>query len=135
MQADPSLGSCPPGAEANWQEIQPFFASYCHRCHHSAIQGPQRGGAPIQSNFDTAELVDQALTRIYWRSAHDRHSMPPSPPSPNAAEREKLGQYLSCRFEALQRDAQDPQRPKAQETRPHSIQDGSRETNVEANTP
>lgn len=101
IQADPSLAPCPEKEAPTWAQVQPIFASYCHRCHHSAVQGPQRGGAPRHSNFDDAAAVDRALVRIYWRSAHDRHSMPPSPPSPTAAQRKLLGDYLSCRHEAL----------------------------------
>ena len=87
LQANPGLDPCPTGAAPQWQDVQPFFENYCHRCHHSGIAGDQRGGAPILSNFDNAKMVDDAVTRIYWRSAHGRHSMPPAPPSPTAAER------------------------------------------------
>ncbi|HBU49095.1 MAG TPA: hypothetical protein DEB46_12375 [Myxococcales bacterium] len=118
LQANPGLDPCPTGATPQWQDVQPFFENYCHRCHHSGIAGDQRGGAPILSNFDNAKMVDDAVTRIYWRSAHGRHSMPPAPPSPTAAERKLLGDYLSCRFEALQNGEPNPPRQPKQGTLP-----------------
>jgi hypothetical protein len=83
---------------------QDFFASYCTRCHDSALEGSARNGAPPERNFDTLEAVRMNdptdLDRVAAAGPERTNTfMPPSEPRPSESERMTLGTWLACGME------------------------------------
>lgn len=96
-----SGATCPTGSTLTYENFgAPFMQSYCSSCHSTTSTGPQRGGAPLNHNYDTRAGI------LQWRADIDTHAaagptavntlMPPSLPKPSQADREKLGQWLAC---------------------------------------
>lgn len=87
---------CPPiGTLLTYQNFGAgFINSYCQSCHGS--QSPDRAGAPADFSFDTVAQIRQHRARIYVRAAGNNTSMPPGTVAPTPAERDQLGEWLSC---------------------------------------
>lgn len=87
---------CPPGGtKLTYADFgAPFMATWCQSCHGS--QSLDRRGAPGEFIFDTQAQVQHHRERIFVRSAAGNDSMPPGPDDPGAAERGRLGEWLSC---------------------------------------
>lgn len=88
---DPSDHPCPPGGTTlTYQDFGArFFAEYCVHCH---------GGPNSYSSraFVTVESIRSQRDSIYRNAARGNDAMPPGPDEIPAAERERLGEWLSC---------------------------------------
>lgn len=75
---------------------QPFFATYCLRCHSSAlVTFEARNGAPIGFDWDDESIVREQLPAI--RSAVGvTNFMPFNAPFPSCAERERLVRWIDA---------------------------------------
>jgi hypothetical protein len=74
---------------------QPFFASYCTRCHSSTLTGAARNGAPDGYNWDDEAAVRAHLDMI--RTAVGvGNFMPPSPPTPMCDERRRIVRWIDA---------------------------------------
>jgi len=97
----PSGATCPDAAPTYDGFAKDFFASYCVRCHSSALTGASRHGAPRAVNFDTEEGVQSVSAELLDQMAaagplQQNTSMPADGPQPSRAERESLGAWLAC---------------------------------------
>jgi hypothetical protein len=94
--------TCPPGSTLTWDSFaQGFFASYCTRCHGSAVVGIDRNGAPVGYDWDDPAIVRMHLPIIETAAAAGPDAinvfMPAlTPPEPTDAERDQLGEWLAC---------------------------------------
>ncbi|MCK6527942.1 hypothetical protein L6R50_10420 [Myxococcota bacterium] len=96
--------SCPPGGTAlTWEGFaQPFYESYCTRCHASDLDGWYRQGAPGYWNYDDFEeatVVDTADgdLGVVWRVVAEEARMPPNSwVRPSRGEIADLGEWLAC---------------------------------------
>jgi hypothetical protein len=99
---EPTGNTCPPGGTSLTAQNfgQPFFQSYCARCHSSTLSGPQRNGAPAGLDWDSLEAVRTHAEEINEEAGvtggNVNTSMPPSDPRPSAEDRRKLAEWLSC---------------------------------------
>ncbi len=99
---EPTGNTCPPGGTTLTAQnfAQPFFQSYCTRCHSSTLSGPQRNGAPPDANFDTLEGIRAELEEINELAGADSAGvntvMPPSDPKPTDDERRQLNEWIIC---------------------------------------
>lgn len=96
-----TLSVCPESDPPSYESFgRSFMASYCTRCHSSAVSGAARFGAPDDHNFDSLEGVLDATEHIDELAAAGpagiNESMPESGPSPSEAERRRLGEWLAC---------------------------------------
>lgn len=75
---------------------QPFLASYCIRCHDSALTTfEMRGGAPAGYDWDQEDIVRTHLTEI--RSAVGvTNFMPFNAPFPSCEERARLVRWIDA---------------------------------------
>jgi uncharacterized membrane protein len=94
--------ACPTGSTVTYQDdIAPFMASYCTRCHATSVPVSARNGAPTDHNFETeagvlaeADHVDQEAGAS---ATVTNTEMPPKGyPAPSVAERQKLSEWLAC---------------------------------------
>lgn len=94
--------TCPPsGTTLTYQSFgQPFFDSYCLRCHSSALTGAARNGAPVDVNFNTVEEIRTHAEEIHEHAGASgdevNDEMPPSGDSPSVEERRQLSEWLFC---------------------------------------
>ena len=87
---------CEPDDSATWESFgQGFLLDHCTGCHSGNLAESERAGAPLGVDFETRELAQQWLERIYARAADDNVTMPPVDSVP-AHERELLGDWLAC---------------------------------------
>ena len=74
---------------------QPFFASYCTRCHSSTLTGAARNGAPDGYNWD-----DQAAVRAHLDAIRTAvgvgNFMPPSAPLPPCDDRRRIVRWIDA---------------------------------------
>ena len=79
---------------------QPFFTTYCQRCHASTVTDLARMGAPVNTTFDTVEDIRFHSHHIDELAAAGpagtNTEMPPDGAMPTAAERLQLGEWLAC---------------------------------------
>ncbi len=72
-----------------------FFASYCTRCHSSALTGAARNGAPDGYDWD-----DQATVRAHLAMIRDSvgvsNFMPLSAPNPSCDERRRIVRWIDA---------------------------------------
>ncbi|MEM7157702.1 MAG: hypothetical protein AAF799_32980 [Myxococcota bacterium] len=88
LECDDELG-------ITWESFgQGFILSQCAGCHSSYIPEDMRAGAPVGIDFETHELTQQWLLRIYARAA-DEDTMPPIDGVPSD-ERVMLAEWLAC---------------------------------------
>ena len=70
-----------------------FFATYCTRCHATALTGAARNGAPDGYNWDDQATVNAHLAEI--RDAVGvSNFMPLNPPNPTCAERQRIVRWI-----------------------------------------
>ena len=72
-----------------------YLRSWCTGCHHSALDGDDREGAPDGVDFDTKDRTLELAERIVARATGDAPSMPPVGGS-TPAEQERLKRWLAC---------------------------------------
>jgi len=72
-----------------------YLRSWCTGCHHSALEGDDREGAPEAVNLDTHEGALEWLDRVETRATGDEPTMPPVGGA-DAHERERFAQWLQC---------------------------------------
>jgi mono/diheme cytochrome c family protein len=77
------------------ENIKPFFADYCVRCHSVNAVSGERNGAPDSANYDTPENVLTQGEGIRARLL-DGGGMPPTPPEPNHIERDDIIAWIDC---------------------------------------
>jgi uncharacterized membrane protein len=99
--SSPSGAACPNGSTATWDNFgKDFTLAYCQRCHATNVTGAARKGATPDVNFDTVEGVraHAAAMDEYAGAGPNgvKTFMPPDDPKPDAAERQKLSQWLAC---------------------------------------
>jgi hypothetical protein len=74
---------------------QPFFGSYCTRCHSSTLTGAARNGAPDGYNWDDEASVRAHLDMI--RTAVGvGNFMPPSDPRPACDARRRVVRWIDA---------------------------------------
>jgi uncharacterized membrane protein len=98
-----SGAECPEGSTLTYESFaQPFFASYCTRCHSTGNVDAARRGAPVGYDWDDRESIRAHAVQIDAAAAAGPRAssdvMPPGDPRPTAAERARLGQWLACEF-------------------------------------
>jgi uncharacterized membrane protein len=98
---EPTGATCPTDSTLSYQTFgQTFMASYCTRCHSSAVMGADRQDAPIGVNYDTVDGVRAHAELIDLHAAAGPNAvntaMPPSDPRPSEAQRRQLGEWLAC---------------------------------------
>ena len=88
----------PPVTYADFGE--PFFATYCTRCHARSVVGADRNGAPADHNYESAADIRLWAHEIDQVAASGpsatNTAMPFTGLQPSLAERELLGQLLAC---------------------------------------
>lgn len=100
-ETTPSGAECPEESTLTWDTFgKQFMASYCTRCHSSALSGAQRQGAPNDHNFDSPEGVRDELEHVDGQAAAGpdvmNTGMPLGDPTPTEDERRQLGEWLAC---------------------------------------
>lgn len=99
---DSGTGSvCPTTSPPTYDTFgKTFFDTYCTSCHSSVRVGAQRGGAPTGRDYDTLAGIRKDLSDIDGEAAAGPEgtniSMPIGLPTPSAADRMTLGQFLAC---------------------------------------
>ena len=87
---------CDESLGITWESFgQGFILSQCAGCHSSNVPEDMRAGAPAGVDFETHELTQQWLERIYARSADEANTMPPVDSIPEE-DRIRLGDWLAC---------------------------------------
>lgn len=80
-------------------DIAPILASRCLSCHSVEVRGPNRQGAPRDSNYDTYEEVVAKAEGIVDRAVSDSQPMPPRTsglPKLTSGERLLLKRWVNC---------------------------------------
>ncbi|MEM6926748.1 MAG: hypothetical protein AAF602_07480 [Myxococcota bacterium] len=72
-----------------------YLTSWCTGCHHSALDGVLRAGAPEGVDFDRHDDVIAWLDRIEGRATGADPTMPPVGGS-DAAARDRFAGWLAC---------------------------------------
>ncbi len=98
---EPTGWVCPPGSTLTYDNFgRQFVTTYCVRCHDSAKSGSARNGAPAFHDYDTVIGIRAVRDHIdqYAAAGPDavNTGMPPEDPRPTPAERQQLGEWLSC---------------------------------------
>jgi hypothetical protein len=91
------LIACPDTSLA-YADIEPVFDEHCTRCHHSALSGGDRNGAPPGRDWDQPQALRDAGVDLVWRRVFDGE-MPLGGPAlieANADHARALHAYLSC---------------------------------------
>jgi cytochrome c5 len=74
---------------------QPFFASYCTRCHSSTLTGAARNGAPDGYNWDDEAAV-RAHVDMIRTAVGVGNFMPPSDPRPACDDRRRIVRWIDA---------------------------------------
>ena len=99
-EEDPGvLGTCPPNSQEQQDYGSFILFTTCTGCHSQNLEGDDRYGAPLGSDFDNIDLIKAQAEDIYLRSIDG--TMPPpntDPPMPglNENQLESLRAYLVC---------------------------------------
>ena len=87
---------CPPGSLFTWENLgEAIMLNYCVGCHSENLEEGSRANAPLGVDFNTHELTQSWLERIYARSADSNTTMPPID-NMTPDERQDLGDWLAC---------------------------------------
>lgn len=70
-----------------------FFASYCDSCHTTAAGNK---AALSVATYDTLAQIAAETSRIYDEAGGTNTDMPQGTKTPTDAERQQLGEWLSC---------------------------------------
>ncbi len=98
----PTGAVCPPeGTTLTFESfVEPFFESYCQRCHSVDVVGDDRQGAPSDHNFDTFVEAKSLRDHIDWTTGSGPDAtnelMPIGGPKPTIEERKQLSEWLAC---------------------------------------
>jgi hypothetical protein len=98
----PTETVCPPNGTALTYEdfARPFMEAYCTRCHHSALVGAARQGAPTFHDFDTYFGIRGVADHVDETSAAGpaviNRGMPQEGSIPTDEERFQLGEWIAC---------------------------------------
>lgn len=86
----------------DWESFaQPFFETYCLRCHHSSLPaGEMRQFAPVDLNFDDPAVIRDNGARIR-RAVGEFEFMPPNNPLPTDDERDRLVAWIDAGMPGL----------------------------------
>ena len=87
------LGECPPNSESQQDLGANVIFFTCSGCHSANLTGAARQGAPVGSDYDTAEQALANAEEIYESAASG--TMPP-PDGLNADQIETVRIYLAC---------------------------------------
>jgi mono/diheme cytochrome c family protein len=87
-----NLPACPSGGSTLTYDNfgKKFFQDYCVSCHFNGTT--VNGAAP----YDSLSAIQGAAEDIYGRAADTNTNMPKSGAKPTDAERQQLGEWLSC---------------------------------------
>jgi uncharacterized membrane protein len=93
--------TCPTGSTLTYDNFgKAFMSNYCTRCHSSTLSGSARQNAPAGTDFDSVANIRNDLLGIDREAAASaavsNTDMPEGSPSPTAAERKQLGEWLAC---------------------------------------
>lgn len=93
------LDVCPPNSQEQQDYGSFILFTTCTGCHSQNLEGADRRGAPLGSDFDNVDLIRAQADEIYARSIDG--TMPPpntDPPMPglNDNQLESLRAYLAC---------------------------------------
>lgn len=98
----PSMAPCPAEFAHTYESFgRDFFVNYCVQCHSSTRTTPtERGGAPLGYDFDTLEGIQAHAAEIDAAAAAGPTRinifMPMGAAMPSDAERDRLGEWISC---------------------------------------
>ena len=98
----PTGAVCPPGGtDLTFEDFgQPFFETYCLRCHSVEVTGADRQGAPADHNFDTQFEALAFKDHIDFMAGAGpdavNEQMPLGEPTPTLEERQSLSEWLAC---------------------------------------
>lgn len=92
---------CPTDSTLTYENFgKQFMDTYCVDCHDSAKTGSARHGAPAFHDYDTVLGVRQTIDHVDEYAAAGPNAvntiMPEDDPRPTEAERQQLGEWLSC---------------------------------------
>ncbi|MCA9493940.1 MAG: hypothetical protein KC621_28615, partial [Myxococcales bacterium] len=87
------LEASAPACGDTWEEMEPFFLSWCASCHSSELTGDLRYGAPTGVDLDTLEGVRASSDRV--RAMLEAGAMPPAG-GLGEAERDATLAWLAC---------------------------------------
>jgi hypothetical protein len=92
-----SLGTCPPGSEADQAAGHTLVINECQSCHDSSLTGTDRAGAPVGKDYDVPSVVTATGPLMYERLQDPDFPMPPIPDGPlSPAEIEQIRIWLAC---------------------------------------
>jgi uncharacterized membrane protein len=97
----PTGAICTPSSTLTYANFgQQFMTSYCTRCHSSTLTGGARMGAPAFHDFDTLSGIRNVADHIDEAAAagpdSTNENMPEDGVMPSLAERQMLGEWISC---------------------------------------
>jgi uncharacterized membrane protein len=97
----PTEAPCPPSSTLTYASFgQPFMASYCTRCHSSALTGDARMGASAYHDYDSLDGIRAVAVHIDQTAgagpAATNDTMPPSGAAPTLEERQMLAEWIAC---------------------------------------
>lgn len=87
------LGECPPNSGDQQSAGSFIFSNTCTGCHSVNLQGADRQGAPVGTDYDTPEMI-LADAEDIWARTIDL-SMPP-PDGLNELQIEAVRVYITC---------------------------------------
>ncbi|HCP47903.1 MAG TPA: hypothetical protein DIU15_17825 [Deltaproteobacteria bacterium] len=89
------LGDCPEESTVVWATVQPILDENCsNRCHSSVLDGGDRQGAPVESNYDTSAAA--ALNAEYTWQRIQTGQMPNDEPMSSDADALTIREWLAC---------------------------------------
>jgi cytochrome c5 len=91
--ATEDVGDCPTNAEAQEGRGSLVLTNKCVTCHSSKLSGAERGGAPVEYNYDDPAQVEDYAEMMYYQAVEGL--MPPSGKL-STAEIEDMRVYLAC---------------------------------------
>lgn len=92
---DPDREACAQSTLTYQNFAAPFVITWCRGCHGGGQPVGMRQDAPLGVDFDTADQVRAAQSRILARATGEAPSMPPVG-GPSAEERALLAEWLAC---------------------------------------
>ncbi|MFO0587709.1 MAG: c-type cytochrome [Polyangiaceae bacterium] len=90
-----NLPACPSkGTTLTYENFgKKFFADYCTSCHASGSGNPAAISAGV---YETQAQIQAAAEEIYGEAGDTNTGMPQGAIKPTDAERQQLGEWLSC---------------------------------------
>ena len=88
------LGDCPEESTVVWATVESIFEANCNHCHSATLEGGDRQGAPVESNFDTAAAA--GLNDEYTWQRIQTGQMPNDAAMSSDADALKIREWLAC---------------------------------------